>query len=263
MTAQKFVAIFDTHYGFQRLPYAQHRLLPIHNQPQIDAVLKFTADFKPDIFIAGGDIVDCGPVSHWNKNKRLAMEGMRLGRDLQGCKTNIIQPINAALKPGCKKHYLIGNHEDWLNQFVDEHPGISDLLDIDRELELSKHGWEITPQGEHLQVGKLLFMHGDTVGGGEYCAKKAVSDYEMSVRFGHWHTLQIHTKTSRADAREVKTGVAVPCLSTRRPGYGKGKPNKWINGFLYGWINSDGTFHDFPVVIVRDRFTVNGTTYKG
>jgi hypothetical protein len=55
----------------------------------------------------------------------------------------------------------------------------------------------------------------------------------------------------------------VPCLSTRRPGYGKGQPNKWIQGFLWGYVNSDGTFNDYVSIIVRDRFIANGTTYKG
>jgi hypothetical protein len=173
-------------------------------------------------------------------------------------------PVQTSLPKGAKKYFFEGNHEDWINQFADENPGIADILNIDRELQLTKNNWQIIPQGEHLEIGKMLFLHGDIwKGGGEYIAKKAVTEFESSVRFGHFHTLQTFTKTSRADASEVKTGMAIPCLCTRRPGYGKGAPNKWINGFLWGYIEKDGTFSDYVSVIVKDRFHANGTTYRG
>jgi UDP-2,3-diacylglucosamine pyrophosphatase LpxH len=237
---------------------------PIHNQAQVDAVLSFVQDFKPDVLYLGGDMVDCGPISHWNARKKLSMEGLRLADDFADCKANLIDPLEKMLPRKTKKYYQIGNHELWIDDFVEEHSGLAGMVSVDSELELRKHDWEIIAQGEHLQLGKMLLMHGDTVGkGGEHVAKKAVIDYELSVRFGHFHTFQTYTKTSRADASEVKTGIAVPCLSTRRPGYGKGQPNKWIQGFLWGYVNSDGTFNDYVSIIVRDRFIANGTTYKG
>lgn len=262
MATKKFLAMFDTHYGRHR-ERPGSRPLPIHNQAQIDAVLAFASDFKPDTFILGGDIVDCGPISHWNARKKLSMEGLRLKDDFEDCRRNLMHPLERLLPSKTKKVFIHGNHENWIDQFVEEHSGLAGMVSVESELGLDESAWTVVQQGDHFELGKMLIMHGDTLGAGEYVAKKAVIDYETSVRFGHVHTHQVYTKTSRADASEIKTGIAVPCLCTRRPGYGKGAPNRWIQGFLWGYINDDGTFNDYVTVIVKDRFVLNGKTYKG
>jgi UDP-2,3-diacylglucosamine pyrophosphatase LpxH len=259
---KKYVGLFDAHYGRHR-EHPTSRPLPIHNQAQIDAVLAFVSDFKPDVLYLGGDMVDCGPISHWNKKKKLSVEGLRLGDDFDDCKQHLIDPLTRMLPRTAKKIYQMGNHEDWIDQFIEEHSGLAGMVSVDEQLDLTSRGFEIIQQGDHYELGKMLLMHGDTLGASEHIAKKAVLEYETSVRFGHVHTLQQYTKTSRADASEIKTGVAVPCLCSRRPGYGKGSPNRWINGFVYGYVNDDGTFNDYAVVIVGTKFVVNGKLYKG
>ena len=156
-----------------------------------------------------------------------------------------ILPVEAITK---ELVYIVGNHEDWLNDLVDESPALEGIVDIEALLHLQK--WKVIPQGGSVNVGKLTFIHGDQIKGGEYIAKAAVISYERSIRFGHHHTAQLYTKTSPLDYQLAKTGLAVPCLCTKDPKYGEGKPNRSMQGFLYGYVNNDGSFNDYLVTII-------------
>jgi hypothetical protein len=135
------------------------------------------------------------------------------------------------------------------------------VVDIKSLLKLKK--WDVVEQGGISKLGKIHFVHGDTVKGGQYPANWAVTSYERNIRFGHHHTFQMATKTTPVDANG-HTGIAVPCLCRKGPHYGESKPNKWMQGFLWGYVNGpDGCFNDYVTVIVNGKAIVNGKTYKG
>ena len=203
-------------------------------------------------------MLDCGAISHHNKGKPGRTEGLRLKTDAEEGQAAFIEPVNEIAK---ERVYITGNHEDWLNDLVDESPSLDGIVDLSSVLDLK--GWTIIPQGGMFNLGKLTFVHGDTISGGEHVAKAAVINYERSIRFGHFHTYQVYTKTSPIDYKNAKTGVAIPCLCTKTPKYGEGKPNKWIQGFNYGYVDDKGGFSDYVVVIVDGKCTVNGRLYKG
>lgn len=254
---KKFIFATDFHYGFERR--SGHKK-PLHDEKAIAAMLKFAADFRPDVFILGGDVIDAGCISHHNSGKPGLTEGLRLIDDVAGAHKKIIQPIEE-LKPS-QMVYITGNHCAWLDQLTDVMPALQGIVNLKALLKLDK--WTVVPQGGVFNLGKLTFMHGDTVSGGEHIAKAAVINYERSVRFGHYHTFQTYTKNSPLDSKQAKTGIAVPCLCRKGPGYGKGKPNKWVNGFLWGYVAPDGSFNDYVSIIHEGRFTgPTGKVYKG
>ena len=104
---QKFAFLTDLHYGFER---RNGHKVPLHDQRAIDAALSFLGDFKPDTLILGGDILDCGAISHHNHGKPGRTEGLRLLADADTCSTNFIQPLKA-LRPKTVV-YITGNHEE-------------------------------------------------------------------------------------------------------------------------------------------------------
>jgi len=158
--------------------------------------------------------------------------------------------------------YHTGNHEAWLGQLTDEIPGLDGLLDLKNLLTLSNK-WGVIPQGGITRLGKLHFLHGDQISGGANPAKWAVETYEKSVRFGHFHTYAAHTKIA-ALTDTGHTSIAVPCLCKRDPNYGGGSPNRWVNGFLYGYVDEKtGHYTDSVVTMVNGRFVANGKRYGG
>jgi predicted phosphodiesterase len=254
---QKFAFLTDLHYGFER---RNGHKVPLHDQRAIDAALSFLGDFKPDTLILGGDILDCGAISHHNHGKPGRTEGLRLLADADTCSTNFIQPLKA-LRPKTVV-YITGNHEAWLDDMVEEVPGIEGMLGLEGLLGLPAQ-WRVLPQGGKFHLGKLTFVHGDQLKGGAAVAKTAVIEAERSIRFGHFHTFQAYTKTSFVEEKLGRTGIAVPCLCTKDPKYGEGRGNSWVQGLNWGYVFPDGTYADYVSIITNGRMVVNGKVYRG
>jgi hypothetical protein len=134
------------------------------------------------------------------------------------------------------------------------------LVDVQHLLAL-RPKWEVVPQGGVSKLGKLHFLHGDQISGRANPAKWAVESYEKNVRFGHFHTYASHSKIA-ALSDTGHTGIAVPCLCKKDPNYGGGSPNRWVNGFLYGYVDEKtGHFSDYVVTMVNGKFTAEGKSY--
>jgi hypothetical protein len=254
---EKFVALYDLHWGYQR---KNGHKTPLHDAKALKVALDFIKDFKPDHIILGGDMLDCGAISHHNHGKPGATEGLKLVSDAKELIEALIEPCEAA-KPKSLT-YIIGNHCAWVEQFVEKHPSLEGILDIKSLLRLTEKRWTIIPQGETHKLGKLIFMHGDQIKGGEHSAKWATVAWEANVRFGHHHTYQVYTKTSAKDANG-HTGIAIPCLCRKDPAYGGGSPNRWVQGFQYGYVGGpENIFNDYTAVIINGKSIINGKTYK-
>lgn len=258
-TMRRFAATYDLHFGWESV--GGHKK-PLHDPRAWGAALQFFQDFKPQDFFFGGDVMDCGAISHWNKGKPRKTEGFRLLKDAEDCYRDVIQPVEALLPRDGQKAYLIGNHEAWIDDLLDTDPALEGLVDIKKLLHLDK--WQIVEQGRSIKYGKLHFIHGDTIKGGIHCAKKAVDDYGRNIRFGHFHTLQTFTKTSPLDNELPHTGVAIPCLCSKDVGFMKRSPNRWVQGFLWGYMSPTGVpFEEHVAVIINGQMSVNGKIYRG
>jgi hypothetical protein len=255
---EKFVALFDAHWGYER--DGQRHKVPLHDERAISVAMQFIGDFKPDHVVLGGDILDCGSVSHHRKGVAGQVEGLRLLAEAKECREAIIEPLEKQIKG--RLVYHIGNHEDWLNDVVDDMPALDGIVDISSLLKLDDK-WEVIPQGKASKLGKLTIVHGDTIKGGANPANFAVNAYERNIRFGHFHTFQVSTKNTPIDMNG-HTGIAVPCLSKKGHRYGQGSPNKWMQGFLWGYVNGpENIFSDYVTVIVNGKAIINGKLYRG
>ena len=251
---EKFVALFDLHFGYER---RNGHKVPLHDSKALKVALDFMKDFKPDHIILGGDILDCGCISHHNHGKPGAVEGFRLMGDDKELQAALIKPVEQ-LKAKTLT-YICGNHEDWVQDLVEQIPALEGIVDIKSLLNLGEK-WKVVGVGEAHQLGKLVFIHGDQIKGGVHSAKYAVDAFQRNVFFGHHHTYQVYTQVSALDLHG-HTGVAVPCLCKKNPKYGGGSPNRWMQGFVFGYINPDKTFNYYVVVIIDGKATINGKTY--
>jgi predicted phosphodiesterase len=253
----KFVFSPDKHVGFRSI---DGKLQPLHDARAIDIMLQFAQDFKPDIFIEGGDNLDCGPVSHWLKNKQRQMKDLDLRKDAKWYQTHVLDEINK-IKSIKTKKWMIGNHEGWLTEYADENPGVAGLVDPEYLLDLD--GWDVVPEGAHIKLGKLYFVHGDQVGNVKNLADRAVQLYGHTVIFGHFHTYQVSPRHELVGEDSVKMGMSVPGLCNKNPGYMMNRPNQWMKGFAYGYIHDDGTFQIYVPLIIKNKTCIHGKVYKG
>lgn len=253
---QKFVALFDLHLGYQ---IKSGHKSPIHDDKVLKVALDFMNDYKPEVVILGGDMLDCGPVSHHLKGKPWKTEGLRMRDDANELNAKLIDKINQM--PWVKKKvFLTGNHEDWLNDLLDQNPGLVGTFDLKTLLHLD--GWEVVDIDGHFNLGKLTFIHGHQLGSQEFVAKKSVVEWERNVRSGHVHTYQVYTKTSPMDVKLAKTGISVPCMCTKRAVFMEGRPNKWVQGFNHGVVFKDGSYADYISVVTNGRAFINGKIYS-
>lgn len=252
---RKYVALYDLHYGYER---KNRHKVPLHDPKAVGAALSFIRDFKPDTIILGGDALDCGAVSHHNHGKPGRIEGLRILADAKIFREEVLDELE---RIGKDLIYIVGNHEKWLNDLMEEEPGLEGILDLESILGLEK--WKVIPHGGYHHLGKLTFIHGDQLRSNEYCAKYAVLAYQRNIRFGHFHTFQSFTMTSACDTNMGRTGVAVPCLCRKDPSYGNSAPNKWVQGFNYGYLWDNGNFNDYTPIIVGGQFMANNTLYGG
>jgi UDP-2,3-diacylglucosamine pyrophosphatase LpxH len=253
----KFVFLTDLHYGYER-NQSRHKV-SLHDPKALNVALQFIHDFKPDHIILGGDTLDCGSISHHRKGVTGKLEGLRLLAEAKELKKVLLDPLESMVEG--RLVYMIGNHEDWLSDLVDEMPSLEGIVDIKSILGLSDR-WEVVAQGKVARLGKLNFIHGDTIKGGQNHAMWAVTTFERNIRYGHFHTFQVATKTTPTDLNG-HTGIAVPCLCKKNPGYMEGSPNRWVQGFQYGFVRKDGSFSDYTAIICNGKAIINGTAYNG
>lgn len=239
------------------------KLRDVHDVKAHSVLLQIASDFKPTHIINGGDGLDCGAISH----HRLAegarsVEGFRLSRDADLYRKEVLAPLE---KLKSARIYIEGNHEAWLEQFLDQVPGLEGAVSLDSLLKLSQNGWTLKPQGSVVTIGgKLHFLHGDTVRGGDNCAKSAVISYGRSVLFGHYHTSQRYTKHNALDATDIHRGFAVGCLCRRDPRFIKSAPNRWSQSIaLIEEETKTGQFQVNEIEISEGKAIYNGKIYRG
>ncbi len=257
------MALFDCHIGWEKFKRrGSESVVTTHNLDAIRAMLAFAKDYKPNAILMVGDQLNCGPVSHWIKGQPRLAEGFRLKEEMDMLDCLIL----GAFQHCDIKWWFKGNHEMWIQDHIDGHPGVEGLLEPENYLHLHEQGWTIFEQGEVGTLGKLNFVHGDVAlkaSKGDNPAKKLVMAYRRNIRAGHLHTYSAAVDMTAVDASDYHTGIIVPSLSSRTPAYTKNNPTCFIQGFLHGIIFPDGSFTDTVTIINKGRFTYHGKTYDG
>jgi len=259
---KKFLAFGDLHFGWDKTvsPTGRWSVAPVHDEKAFNCMLSFAKIFKPDVILMMGDNFDMRPVSRHEIDLAKKMEGQRLQEVYEKGYDFFIKPLLAL---GAELHWFDGNHEAWAYQLANKYPGIDGLIDPYTAMNLKKDKIVFHKQGEFFKLGKLAFAHGDNFvnGSAKYVAQRAVERYGSSIRIWHFHTYQAATRETLKN-NAYQTGIAVPCLCNRGPSYDTCHFNSWMHGFLYGYIEPSGAFHDHIAVIWNGKTIAEGKTYE-
>jgi hypothetical protein len=246
MTERRILSIFDSH-----VPY---------NIP-LDTVWEFAEDFKPTEVILGGDMHDFTAVCHWIADQSRNLDGGIIKENYAELHDVILDPLQVAVGK-VKKVYLLGNHEDWLVQAAGINPNGRGYWEIDKNIDLRKYNMILQEVNTPYKASDhLYYMHGIYVN--KYHAEKTVGAFHRSILYGHTHDVQEYTHVSPLDVEHYYKAASCGCLCSRNPQYLRNKPNRWVNGFNYVYMDSKtGYFNDFQVYIVKNKFWANGRFYK-
>lgn len=244
---QKTVLLPDIHY-------------PHYDERVLDSVFHFMSDYSPDEVVYMGDQISLDCISGWNKKKPLLKEGQRLIKDFENFDEDILKVVERICLPDVRKTFIIGNHEQRLNWYVEEHPELEELLDIDRNLNLTQRGYNIIPFNGIYKIGKLSIIHGYYWN--KYHAAKTLEAFEGNVVYSHVHNPQMYAKVSPVDRKGYHTATCLPCLCNIKPDYHRNAPNFWINGFgIVEHLPATGYFNVYTIIIIDGSFMWNGIYY--
>ena len=231
---------------------------PYYDKASINVLIEAIKIIHPTHFVFGGDNMDFSCISHHNKGKYRLLENTRLKKDYKGFQKDILDRVNNALSARCKRYFIMGNHEEWVNMLINDQPQLEGMVEIENNLDLK--GYEIIPFNGALTLGEMTFIHGLYTN--KYVAEKHLRVYQKMVFFGHTHTNQVYTSVTPLNTLP-KQGVNVGCLANLNAGYLKGKPNKWVHQILVWHMFSDGTFVYETPIILNGRTVINGRVVDG
>ena len=121
---------------------------------------KYIADKKPDIILHIGDHFDLPSLSSYDKGTS-KIEGKRLYKDIEAGVEGF-KLLNLELEKHKDYHprkvFCLGNHEERLDRYVNEHPELQGTLGTDK-LPFAKYGWEVHPFLKPVEIEGIFFVH--------------------------------------------------------------------------------------------------------
>jgi hypothetical protein len=238
-------------------------LLPDIHYPHVDwptwwAAMEFMEDYKPDVVIYQGDSLEMDCISTWNTKKPLLNEGKRLHKDYADFDADILSMVEMS-NPNAEMVFIIGNHEQRVNWYLQKHPELQGLIEPEICLNLEKRGYTVVPFNGVYKLGKLSIIHGYYWN--IYHAAKTVNVFERSVAYAHVHNPQSYSKLNPVDADRNHMAWAMPCMCTVKPSYQQNAPNRWVSGFGVVETLPNRYFNVYPIIVSKGKFAWNGKMY--
>jgi len=219
------------------------------------AALNFLDDFKPDVTIVLGDLLELSQLSTYSKKKPLEIEGLRVDHDY-ALGNQILNRIDKATKRD--RVFFEGNHENRVERYLDEFPYVGErLLSVQENLHLEQRGWKYLKDGELLKIGHAYFIHGwyHNI----YHARKHVAEMGDNIFYGHTHDVQSFSKPNPDTMPIISQSLG--CLCDLNPAWLRNKPSRWVNAFGVFYFSKDGSFTYYVPIIINGRFWWNGKCY--
>ena len=223
---------------------------PFHDAVVVDLVLKFLKDLKPNGVVLNGDIVDCYPISRFDKkpfdSDNISHE-VALAEKLMKTLKKITEDVT----------WLGGNHEDRCRKHIWKNREVFAPLSSERGIKLVRDlcfeklygldeydvGWLEYKEG--VKLGKLYVTHGEVAT--RYTAAKNLAKYNVSVITGHNHRKENFSSTSLAGEIGSWTNG---CLCTLSPEWIR-NPD-WQQCFAVVHVDKDGTYCVQQMAVFKD-----------
>ena len=216
---------------------------------------KFIKHQKPYGVLLGGDFGHIESLTHWNETKKRTAENQRYKKecDILNGELDFFQ------KHSKKVVYLEGNHEEWVEQYIEKYPECEDILELANMLRLKERGIEWIRLNELYRIGNLYLTHGMYIN--QYHAKKHLEKLGCNIAYGHAHVSQSFQQNQKMS--EPHMAWSIPCLCNNNPTYLRGKPSNWMNGFANLYVDTKtGNFNLYPVNILSGKFLWEGKLWS-
>ena len=234
--AKRFVICSDIH-GDEQDPEA------------VASLHAFCDDFKPTVRVINGDLWDF-------RNLRKGASDDEKAHSLEDDWQAGIDFANRFFKGGKENHLLRGNHDERLWMFRESCTGLIRDYAADgiSRVKGAVARWRakmLPYDARHgvLKLGHLTVIHGYHAGVG---AAQAHARVYGNCVFGHTHSIEVNAIASL----EPEEARGIGCLCKRDMPYINSKTGKlrWAQGWAYGLLFDDGTYHLEQARKIKDRF---------
>ena len=239
---------------------------PLHDEPAISVLCQAIEMIKPDVYIDLGDIGEWNAFSAWKYKRKqkpplefIVPEIDKDVEDVNRCMDIIDESLDKANCP--ERHFCEGNHDNWLNMFVEVHPYLPQYT-LKNAIKLRDRGYTYHPMGKRLKMGKLYFYHGNQFGG-QYHAANHIRKLGCNVIYGHWHDLQ---QASATHVDGPKSAWSIGCLkdmSSESNLWLQNRPVNWGHAFAVVDFYQEGLFTVHVVQIINGRTSLWGELIEG
>ncbi len=236
-----------------------------HDADALATVAEFMESRRFDGYLNLGDLIDFSIISSHNIGNLKAVEGGRILEEYRVADAILTQheKIIRTNNPKAKMVYLEGNHEYRIQRYIEAHPELEGMLEVDKVLNLAKRridwvrSWS---KGELFRLGNCSFHHG------LFCndthAKKMVQRFGRSILYGHTHDLQIYSSHGYP-ADNVLIGASLGCLCRIPQQYLRGAPTRWAQAItIFEYDTSRGDFWFHPIRLNNHKIIFDGRIYE-
>ena len=239
---------------------------PYAEIPAVKVVCKAIELVKPNIYI---DLGDTGEWHEFSKHKWRGRQKPPLEYLIDGFDRDV-KNVNAGMdifdealdKVNCKEKYFCeGNHENWLNLMVNEHPYIPQYR-VKTALKLDERGYQYYPIGKYLEVGKMTFYHGHHYGG-KYHTAAHLRELSCNIMYGHWHDLQQMSAIKKDGAIGAWSIGCLKDMSHEANEWLGRRKTRWSHAFAIVDFYDKGRFTVDVVQIIDGKATVWGQLIDG
>lgn len=180
-----------------------------------------------------GDFLNGGAVSPHDIKKPRNTSGLNLAQDYEAAKS-LLTLIRNVFQPTDGFHYLEGNHEYWVSRYLDAHPSLEGLLEVENNLPSFVDYRRSWSKGEHLHLDGVTYMHGYSTGPSS--PLKAWQKHAGHVVGGHTHDYHSQSFGRRAADGSILTTLVtnLGCLCNPRDpafSYSNTRPLNWVKGW--------------------------------
>lgn len=253
--------------GITRLLVFPDTQFPDVDWKTMNAVEQFIDDSpKFDIFLQMGDFMDFMYCSRWTKGNLRALENKRFIKDYKEANA-WLDHLVGVLKSNNSKidmHILEGNHDQRPEKYIDVHPDLEGLLEIENNLDFDKHGityhktWD---SKELLQIGHAYFHHFPILRYGQNHAQNVAKTFpEMNVFYGHTNDTNAFSMSRSFGKTTIAQSLGMLCVKDM-PFVQLG-PTNWTQAITVFEFTPDGNFNHNIIRIINNRFRYGGKEYK-
>jgi len=237
MQAQKVLALGDIHGQW-------------HDPKAWNLVLSWLSDHPVDQIVQIGDWFDPTSLSHYEKGRSRFLKNRSIDTEIAPVAQQMADL--RGLHSG-DIHWLLGNHEAWLYQWLDQHPEVGNRLNLENILPIDDHSITVHPSypTKTFRIGKAHFTHGCFTGNNHL--KRHLMAFGKPIFYGHTHEMsQLSHRWGVSGHQSVAVNIGF--LAKYDLHYLKTPPSNWQQGFCVILFAPDGSFTHYLVPFSRYSF---------